>query len=444
MPTVAYEGEVEIPAADPRRTLLDLALAAKIPHMYECGGHARCTTCRVRVLDGHDLLSRRTRVEQTIADQRGWDEFTRLACQARPLPEPAAAAPGETVLLRRLIRTPADVHLVWSETIPRAGTERPLAVLFTDVRRFTTFAREHLPYDVVHVLNQYFAFVCEPVVNNNGFIDKYLGDGVLALFGLKHADPRRFCRDAVRAALGVLHAVEQFNKSLDAHFGVRFDTGIGLHFGVAITGEIGHPSRQQFTAIGDTVNAACRVEAQNKGHGPRVLVSDALHRVIADDLVAHEVAVSPEHDPHDGLRMYEVQGFRAPDPILIAQNALSQILAHPEEFAAAFYERLFATAPVTAELFTPDVRAQGRMFTQMLHTVVRALARFEDVVDGLKELGRRHRGYGVAPHHYPVVKEAFLHTLERVLGPDMDDTARAAWSQIYDTLAQTMQHQGPP
>src|SRR5262249_42947354 len=145
-----------------------------IPHVSECGGHARCSTCRVLVLDGLDRLTPRTPAEAALAANRGLEPEVRLACQAHPL---------GAVTVRPLVLHTQDLQM--AQVAPHtSGKEMPLAVLFSDVRDFTPFAESHLPYDVVHVLNRYFRKWGEAVLGNHGYLDKYIGDGLMALFGL--------------------------------------------------------------------------------------------------------------------------------------------------------------------------------------------------------------------------------------------------------------------
>ena len=180
MPKVTYFHEVTIEDVPVDQTLLEVSIHHRIPHLHQCGGHGRCTTCRVQVLDGLSHLSSRNPVEQKVASQRGWDEFTRLACQTR--------IQGD-VVVRRLLDNAQDIVVLDLEELQlgsdAGGKEIEVAVLFSDIRDFTTHSERNLPYDVVHMLNLYFTVAAEPVLNNNGIIDKYLGDGILAAFGTR-------------------------------------------------------------------------------------------------------------------------------------------------------------------------------------------------------------------------------------------------------------------
>jgi adenylate cyclase len=191
----ANSGESVEDVAD-GETLLRVSIRRRIPHHHQCGGQARCTTCRVQVLDGASHLSALNPWEQEVAKQRRWDDYTRLGCQLK--------IHGD-VVVRLLVDNPQDIIVLDLDELqgagPGEGKELQAAVLFADIRNFTTFAEQNLPYDVVHMLNQHFAAVAEPVLNNNGFVDKYIGDAILATFGVRGESAETTCRNAVRAAL---------------------------------------------------------------------------------------------------------------------------------------------------------------------------------------------------------------------------------------------------
>ena len=99
------------------------------------------------------------------------------------------------------------------------------------------------------------------ILENNGYIDKYIGDGLMALFGLKGESPKEICLNATKAALHMIDSLAEMNQYLKSHFDLEFKIGIGVHYGNAILGELGHPGKRQFTAIGDSVNGGVKVMA---------------------------------------------------------------------------------------------------------------------------------------------------------------------------------------
>lgn len=419
---------VEVPA--PGSTILDISIANKIPHFRECGGHARCTTCRVRLLDGLQHVSPRSPVEVKVAQERGWDASTRLACQTR--------VHGD-VTLERLIKSGADVsHLQLEEVPAELREELPLAILFCDIRDFTPFVERQLPYDVVHMLNRFFTDLGEPILLNNGIIYQYVGDEITGLFGVDREDPEKSCLNAIRAGLGMLEALQELNNVLAADFGTTFDIGIGAHFGPTIVGHMGHPSHRQFAVVGDAINVASRVQAMNKSLGTRFLVSQDLLDRIPHATIDGKPTTARLKGKHDTFHLVEVVGFKKPDPMLLVQETSSCILEQQQRFTDELYRRMFTLAPELKQLFHGDMQQQGQMVAHMLQILVYAMSRPENMALGLQSLGQRHVDYGVAPEHYPVFRQAFLEALRVVLGARCTLHVEAAWEATIDGIIEVM------
>jgi adenylate cyclase len=146
--------------------------------------------------------------------------------------------------------------------------------MFLDIRNFTAFARTRPPEAVVDFLNSLFAFMIDAVDRHGGFINKFLGDGFMAVFGAPLSDPDAAI-NAVAAAKSILAEIDRRELAQppdDDRWTLR--VGIGLHVGLAVTGNVGSPRRKEFTAIGDTVNLASRLEQLTKDHGARLIVSN--------------------------------------------------------------------------------------------------------------------------------------------------------------------------
>ncbi|HSE75770.1 MAG TPA: adenylate/guanylate cyclase domain-containing protein, partial [Dongiaceae bacterium] len=157
------------------------------------------------------------------------------------------------------------------------GKEQEVAVLFADLRGFTSMAERRLPYDVVFLLNQYFRAMGEAVVAAGGHVDKFIGDGVMAVFGLR-GRPELASAQALDAARRMAIAIETFNAQHHAELKIPFRIGIGIHFGPAIVGEMGFSPALSLTAIGDTVNTASRLENATKEENCQLLVSETVAR----------------------------------------------------------------------------------------------------------------------------------------------------------------------
>jgi adenylate cyclase len=179
---------------------------------------------------------------------------------------------------------------------------RTVCVLFLDIRGFTAMTRTRSAADTVTLLNDFFAEMIEIVDRNNGFINKFLGDGFLALFGAALDDPAA-AANALLAGRAMLVAVDTWNAT---HPKRALKIGIGIHIGEAITGSIGSPRRKEYTAIGDTVNLAARLEQLTKDTGARLLLSDPV-RIAAAANDAVDLGALP-------IRGYEepVQVWRLP------------------------------------------------------------------------------------------------------------------------------------
>src|SRR5579862_544575 len=267
MATINFEHDSVVDEPDDSLTLLQISLKHNIPHVHVCGGMARCSTCRVMVLEHPENLSPRNAAERALATRLGFEENIRLACQSH------ATGP---VSVRRLTLDDRDAGLWLASEQRTTGREAKLAVLFSDIRGFTNFAEHSLPYDITHILNRYFFQMGEAVLAHGGYIDKYVGDGMMALFGMNNSDGELNCRNAVNAALQMLSELEGFNAYMLRNFNHEFKIGIGIHYGEMVIGELGHPVRKQVTVIGDAVNMASRIETATKEVGASLLISDSV------------------------------------------------------------------------------------------------------------------------------------------------------------------------
>lgn len=259
--------DVEIQVG-PDDVLLDAALRADIPHAHACGGEGKCSTCRVLVLDGLERCAPRTEAEAEIADRLRFTEEMRLACQLR--------VHGD-ITARRLVLDAKDVQFADARRRKRAmpvGDSRAIAVLFADIRGFTPLAEALLPYDVIYMLRRCFTDINEIVSHHRGHITAYMGDGVMAIFGLESPDTA--ARDAMRAGVAMLESVAHRTPQFERLYDRSIELNVGVHWGEAIVGRIGSfGNAAVLTAVGDTVNVARRIEEANKETRTRMLASEA-------------------------------------------------------------------------------------------------------------------------------------------------------------------------
>lgn len=181
--------------------------------------------------------------------------------------------------------TPAQVveEVIARGAAPR-GDKREVTILFADIQGFTSMS-DKLPADVlVRILNGYFERMSRAIANEHGHVSKFMGDGLMALFGAVEPNPWQ-SRDAVRAALGMRSALVGYNEELRAQSLPELRIGVGIHRGEVVAGMIGCSELMEFTVIGDVVNVAARVESLTRQHGTDILVTSEV-RVHLDSSIA--------------------------------------------------------------------------------------------------------------------------------------------------------------
>jgi class 3 adenylate cyclase len=193
-----------------------------------------------------------------------------------------------------------------------AGETKVVTVLFSDIRGFTTLSEKLSAHEVVEMLNAYFTRVCEPILAQGGTVDKYIGDAVMAVFGSPVTYPDH-ARRAVRAALGMAKEAEGFKEWMRNRFADRgvaeFGIGVGLFTGEAVIGDIGTPKRKEFTAIGDTVNAASRLEGVTKELKCVVAASESTVKAAGEGVRTGKVETIQVKGRSEPIRVYEVVGI---------------------------------------------------------------------------------------------------------------------------------------
>src|SRR5262249_16466019 len=181
--------------------------------------------------------------------------------------------------------------------------KRKVCVMFLDIRNFTSFAEKREPEQVVEYLESLFGFMIEIVNRHHGIINKFLGDGFMAVFGAPLSDGAD-CLNGMAAAREILTRVDT-----EVAKGAILPTkvGIGLHAGEAVTGSIGSPLRREYTVIGDVVNLASRIEQLNKQFGSQLLISDMVRRALSDEpggvIPMGQVQVKGREEP---IQIYQV------------------------------------------------------------------------------------------------------------------------------------------
>ena len=254
-------------------SVLDLLRQSNIPHASVCGGRGRCSTCRVRVDKGLDKVAPPSAVEARILKRIGAAPNVRLACQIRP---------KQTLSVTALLAPEATAKDGFAAPQSHAGEEQNVAILFGDIRAFTKLSEAQLPYDTAFLLNRFFAAMGKAIEESGGHLDKFIGDGVMAIFGIdKPLDIG--AREAIAAAKAMSLQLEQLNETLAQDIAEPLSIGIGIHCGRAIVGEMGYNKAVSLTAIGDVVNTASRLESMTKEFSAQLVVSKRVSKVSGID-----------------------------------------------------------------------------------------------------------------------------------------------------------------
>ena len=214
-----------------------------------------------------------------------------------------------STLCRYVTREVAEYVLKDRDKLKLGGNRQEVSVLFCDIRGFTTLTEEYAPEDLVGLLNEYFSLMVREIFNQQGTLDKFIGDAVMAVFGApitRADDPLR----AVRAALGMRHALKAFNLRQTRAQKPTVETGIGICHGEAVSGNIGSEERMEFTVIGDPVNIASRLEGLTKASGFKILIDDTVFQRVKGEF---ECVFIGEEQVKGKRRLVKIYGI--PDPL---------------------------------------------------------------------------------------------------------------------------------
>jgi adenylate cyclase len=269
-------------------SVLEASLRHNVPHASVCGGRARCSTCRIRVIGDHSALPEPSPREAFVLNRVGaTDPSIRLACQLRPESDLSFFQ----LFMPQVMSAGSQAH--------RIGQERYLVSMFVDMRGSTKLAENQLPFDTVFIVNRFLGAVSQAVIECGGQPNQFVGDGQLALFGLS-TSPQTACRQALRAAAMIAANVDELNRFLshDLREPIRF--GIGIHGGEVIIGDIGYRDHMVFTALGDAVNVAARLQDMTKSLACEAIISEEVRiaaGLSADALSQQQVSIRGRVEP---------------------------------------------------------------------------------------------------------------------------------------------------
>jgi adenylate cyclase len=287
--TVSYPNRrVRVPRG---LSILETSLRFNVPHASVCGGRARCSTCRVRIVSDRALPPPSGREAFVLARVgAAGNPAIRLACQLRPQADVAVIPVLPANVGADFVRNRKRVNI---------GEERYVVNMFIDMRGSTRLAEARLPFDTVFLINRFLEAASQAVVDAGGQPNQFVGDGLLALFGL-HVDPATAGLQAIRAAAMVASNVEQMNRQFASELQEPIQFGIGIHGGEVIIGDIGFRDHTVFTALGDAVNVAARLQDMTKALNCTIVVSEEVCKnagIAPDRLMRTEVSIRGRDQP---------------------------------------------------------------------------------------------------------------------------------------------------
>jgi adenylate cyclase len=286
-------------------SILEASRIAGRPHASVCGGRGRCSTCRVRIDAGEEYLPPPEAAETRVLRRIAAPPKVRLACQTRPTGD---------VQVTPLLPAAASARDVLRAGRDSGGREQQVAILFADLRGYTKLSEDRLPFDTVFLLNRYFAETGQAITGAGGRIDKFIGDGVMALFGAEeNADPAQACRQALTAARAIGEGLDRLNRTLAHELKEPLRLAMGLHVGPAIVGIMGYGTAMALTAIGDAVNTASRLESIAKERDAQLAVSEALV-ILAGTGAGAGLEAYPQEE-------VTIRGKREPMPVRLVARA---------------------------------------------------------------------------------------------------------------------------
>jgi adenylate cyclase len=211
------------------------------------------------------------------------------------------------------------------------GESLRVTILFTDIRSFTTISEKMDPQHLVGLLNEYFTEMVAIVMDEGGVVDKYIGDAIMAVFGAPVPKPEDAV-NAVRAAVRMRRALRALNERLAARNLSPLNTGIGIHTGEVVAGNIGSERRMEYTVIGDAVNLASRLESSTKELGVDVAISEDTYALTKHAILARALREITVKGRKQAVMTYEVLGLTGEPPLElgVAVKAASVRPTNPE------------------------------------------------------------------------------------------------------------------
>jgi len=200
-------------------------------------------------------------------------------------------------------------NMLESGEMPTFGGERrQLTVLFSDIRGFTTYTEHHASQQVVHRLNEYLSSMVEIIFNNAGTLDKFVGDEIMALYGVPHPN-KNHAEKACITALQMVNRLRALQNKWSQNNEEYFQIGIGINSGKMIVGNLGSSQLFDYTVIGDEVNLGARLEGANKQYGTTIIISEFTYKAVRKTAIVRELDLVRVKGKQKSVRIYELRGI---------------------------------------------------------------------------------------------------------------------------------------
>ena len=236
-------------------------------------------------------------------------------------------------LLEIITRNPDRLRL--------GGEKRVVTVLFSDIRGFTSLSEKLKPEELVYLLNEFLTPMTEIILSNGGMLDKYIGDAIMAIFNAP-VDVENHADKACLSAIEMVRTLDGINHNFKREFGVTLDIGIGINTGEAVVGNMGSRQRFDYTAIGDTVNLASRLEGLNKLYGTRIILSENTKNALAGDFLLRTLDVVVVKGKREPVKIYELleDTEENRERVRLFEKALNEYFAGNFEGAMLLFEEV--------------------------------------------------------------------------------------------------------
>lgn len=237
------------------------------------------------------------------------------------------------------------------------GRSQKCSILFSDIRSFTTLTEQLGAIEIVTMLNEYFHSMVDSIYNYNGILDKFIGDAIMAVFGIPYGS-RQDSANAVRAALGMYQRLEALNQTRVQDHKTPLKIGLGISTGQVVSGNIGSEKRFEYTVIGDPVNIASRLEGATKKYGVNILICETTHRSVRNEFHCREIDTLLLKGKKQATRIYSVMSARDQALSTEQQEFLDTYLIALERYQNRDFREALAAFAYARQLDPADIPTQ--------------------------------------------------------------------------------------